>query len=415
MYAESNPSSQSLALCSHSRFLILTFLLIIFAAGKAVCIPPASLERYSPLKPLTLDVNLSRVYVDLKGIKGFGVREFNRVDGFTIYYGLTIGGRFEETDPQLDATALYYTDRSRLGWILDFHKSFERLGYSTIGLTYCRVTDTYDRWRMGDLESSLASFVLKESFRNYYEREGLSVYLTTEVADWFSFRVSYTGEDHKSVVAGNPFTIPGDAKEFRDNPMIDDGRFGALTFTFTYDSRDNIRLPHIGWYHEGIVEVSRNWLRSDFSYTRWFIQMRRYHPLRFGQFVNLRLAVAGSSGHILRQRLLTAGGVGTLRGYDDLSLVGDHMVLANAEYRFPIGLLHFKPVLFLFNELHGMLFFDAGKIWFKDLEDDAEFLSDVGVGLSGANLMSYFGVYLAWPLNGDNEGARLTIKIQRDF
>jgi hypothetical protein len=355
------------------------------------------------------------VYIELHGYRGFGVKEFNSVDGFVLSYGATIGGRFSEWAPTLDAAVRYSTERSRGGWLLDFRKSFEHWGYFTAGITWSRVTDTYDTWRMGDLESSLASFVVKESLRHYYEREGVSFYVSTEAASHLTLRTSYTLEDHRSLRARDPWTIPGDSKEFRENPPIDAGRFSALTFQAAYDTRDNIRMPHEGWYHEAILEVARDELGGDFDFTRWFLHLRRYHTLAVGHSLNTRLALAGSRGTLLRQRLLTAGGIGTLRGYDDLIISGDHMVLANVEYRFPTGLEKIEPVLIVFNEVNGMLFFDVGKTWFAEKEDGEGILSDIGIGFSGTNFLSYFGLYIAWPLSGDAEGSRLSIKIQRDF
>jgi len=400
---------------SYLALLPVTGLLVLQIYGSALGLDlPAPNDSTATGQEFT-EGSTSSLYMNLHDFKGFGVREFNRVDGLALSFGMTIGGRYSETSPKLDASVLYYTDRGRPGWVLDLYKSFERLGYFTTGLVYKRNTTTYDRWRMGDLESSLASFALKESFRNYYECEGISVYFTTELNDWFVFRTAYDREDHRSIEAGNPFTIPGNAKSFRQNPTIDDGTQSALSFTLTYDSRDNIRLPHSGWFHEGYVEISSDRIGSDFNYTRWFLNLRRYHPIGFGQFLNLRLVAAGTSGQAPGQRTLTAGGVGTLRGYEDNSLSGDHMVLANAEYRFPIGLLRLKPVLIIFNELHGMLFLDTGRLWYGGLDDESEVLADAGIGLSGANFMSYFGLYVAWPMTGNNEGARITIKIVRDF
>jgi len=356
-----------------------------------------------------------RLYVEFDDFKGFGVREFNRVDGFALSYGITVGDRYEEMAPQLYASILYYTDRKRPGWLLDLHKSFENPGFFTVGIVYTRTTVSYDRWRMGDLESSLASFTLKEAFRNYYERQGVSLYLSTEINDWFVLRTSFTREDHRSLDAGNPFTIPGDSKIFRQNPEINDGGQSALSFDLTYDSRDNIRIPHTGWFNEGYVEISRDAFGSDFSYTRWFLNLRRYHPVGSGHFINLRLVAAGTAGRSPGQRLITAGGVGTLRGYEDNSLTGDHAFLANIEYRFPVGLQKLKPVLVVFNELSGMLFLDTGRVWYGNSNDESDTLTDVGIGLSGANFMSYFGLYAAWPMTGDRDGPRVTIKIERDF
>lgn len=378
--------------------------------------PSLSAGEYRHSNMLSLgQEGTSPVYAEFHGFKGFGVREFNRVDGFSLSYGLTLSGRYSEFSPELDAEALYFVERSRWGWYLDLYNSMERWGYLTTGIAYYRLTDSFDSWRMGDLESSLASFVLKEAFRNYYEREGVTLYVTSELSTWSLLKVAYRAEVHRSLDAGDPFTIPGKDKSFRENPDIDDGNFGSVSLELTYDTRDNIRLPRSGWYNAAVLELARDWMTGERSFTRWFFNLRRYHPVRPGHTINFRFALGGQSGERVKQRTWTGGGVGTLRGYHDLIVSGDHMILGNIEYRFPTGLEKLRAVTVVFNELSGMVFFDTGRFWFRDQVEEKRFLSDLGVGMSGANFLSYFGLYVAWPLTDDADGARWTIKIQRDF
>ena len=67
-----------------------------------------------------------------------------------------------------------------------------------------------------------------------------------------------------------------------------------------------------------------------------------------------------------------AGGPDTLRGYQQNQFFGTRFLVANAEYRFPIGNIKF---------LRGAVFADAGNAWSPgDIYEDKIFL-DAGVGL----------------------------------
>lgn len=99
-------------------------------------------------------------------------------------------------------------------------------------------------------------------------------------------------------------------------------------------------------------------------YTNAIIDARKYFPLTLRSNFAFR-AWGGISGGT-RPTPFFLGGLDTVRGVDFRSLVGDRAFFANAEFRFPLIDLLATPVLG-FRGIRGVIFFDTGAAWFKNL------------------------------------------------
>ncbi len=355
-----------------------------------------------------------QVYIELKGFKGFSVREFNRVDGFAPTFRIGVRGVEEGQFPSLQFDAIYFIEREVPGWCVSIEKIFfEPIDYG-IHFEYFRLTDTNDRWRMSDIENSLGSFLFKEDFRNYYETRGFRFSFDMELDFFHKITIAYTDQDLRSLKAESPFTLFGWAKEFRTNPSIREGTERSLLFEWMYDSRDNMRFPRRGWYNAVSFEASPDGFHGDYSYRLFTAHMRRYNMIFGNHGINFRFSLGLDGGDPPAHRLFTLGGVGTLRGYPDVSDSGANFVLGNVEYRFPVVGLNWKPLRILFNEIQGIFFFEAGDAWTGDWEA-SNLRTDLGAGISGANIFSYFGLYVAQAIESNPRNPRITVKMERDF
>ena len=74
---------------------------------------------------------------------------------------------------------------------------------------------------------------------------------------------------------------------------------------------------------------------------------------------------------------LRIGGLDTVRGVDFLSLLGDRAFFTNIELRFPLIDVIATPFLG-FQGVRGVLFFDTGGAWFKNVQDFRFYDSDTG-------------------------------------
>ena len=109
-----------------------------------------------------------------------------------------------------------------------------------------------------------------------------------------------------------------------------------------------------------------------------------------------------------------------MRGYATNSQIGENLIFTSLEYRFLwLKMLGGSPLLYI-DRLGGALFFDAGCIWGEGAEDrqkeDIELKQDIGAELRLRIIP--FGKYslvlrlgLAWPLDGEERGAKLFFTI----
>ncbi|OGF97838.1 MAG: hypothetical protein A2Z06_03140 [Candidatus Glassbacteria bacterium RBG_16_58_8] len=354
------------------------------------------------------------LFLELKGFKGFSIREFNRADGFLPTFQLGIRSLEEGKYPSASLSLSYSIERERAGWKATIGKPFQGWGDFRTSLDAYRLTETNDRWRISDLENSIAAFMFKEDFRNYYETEGFRLSAEMGLGDFHRVTMAYVDQHIRSLGANEPFTLFGWAKEFRENPPVSEGEERKILFEWTYDTRDNIRFPRRGWHATLSYETCPAGLHGDFAYRLLTAQLRRYRIVFGDQSLNFRLAMALSGNSPPAHRRFTIGGVGTLRGFPDLSDAGENFLMGNAEYRCPIRWLTWKPLRLVFNEIQGLLFFDIGDAWSEGGEA-GQLRSDIGLGISGANIFSYFGLYIAQGLESPWRDPRVTVKMEREF
>ena len=105
---------------------------------------------------------------------------------------------------------------------------------------------------------------------------------------------------------------------------------------------------------------------------------RRYWKVGKSQVVAVRGVYGYGTGHIPYMQLYAAGGMDTLRGYEDDQFKGNRMFTSSIEYRFPVA-----------KRVQAAFFTDIGNAWDADGFD---FIKDLkfGYGL-GIRLVTPFG------------------------
>lgn len=129
------------------------------------------------------------------------------------------------------------------------------------------------------------------------------------------------------------------------------GTSSAIGPVWISDSRDNSFYPTQGWLSEMAI-TGEQWITgSDFHYARASFDMARYLP--FGKSV---LALNGiavfTAGSVPFFQLPQIGGQRRLRGYPEGKYRDRHLVILQAEYRFP-----------LFWRLKGVAFVGTGSVF----------------------------------------------------
>ncbi|HFE52508.1 MAG TPA: hypothetical protein ENK07_03640, partial [Bacteroidetes bacterium] len=247
----------------------------------------------------------------------------------------------------------------------------ERDVFFALGGEIHDLTASQDDWVIPSLENSLAAFLLKEDFRDYYRRQGFSGYLEQNLNSRLVLHAEYR-EDQMFNMPPEPerrvatnWSLFGGRKQFRPNPLIDEGKVRGAVGRLTLDTRDDQEAPDEGWYVQAQAEFYGGKVASDYSFDRFILDVRRYQPLGYGENLDIRLRAGTSRAPLPSQFLFDLGGISTLRGRRFKAYTGNRMVLANVEYRIRADSRIFSG--FPLEVLGGMnliLFVDAGRAWF---------------------------------------------------
>lgn len=135
----------------------------------------------------------------------------------------------------------------------------------------------------------------------------------------------------------------------------------TIGFGVNTNTSDHPFNPTEGYKNDIYLEVGTKFLGGDLQYSKLRLEHSRYFQFKDGGYI---LALRGVGGRLLGGSLgergeeaFIIGGADTVRGYpyggnDKYPLHGDHMLVMNAEFRFPI-----------IEKVSGVLFSDWGTAW----------------------------------------------------
>jgi hypothetical protein len=407
---------------------------------------------------------------------GFRFRNYatyNRVEGLPIYAGPYITRHFARGTLTAE---LFGVIRSAD----NFSWTSENLGHRAtiearsngqlqflVGGRLQDIVEPIQGWQISNSVSALATFFLHRDFRDWYGRQGGTVFAGVAGPRGASLIASLSDEQWASRMQRDPWTLFRDAQPWRENPAIDDGRYHSFRLTGTIDTRNDPDDPRDGWTAfvelergNGVVDrlgersrplpaVGANIREQSLrpAYTRGLIDVRRYSRLSPETQLNARVVTGGWLGGdpLPLQRQLSVGGFGTLPGYDfndgtagrdKLRCTGpivqpgrpaecDRIALAQLEYRVDLGLDRMRQAVpFWYGRGAIVAFVDAGRGWrVRDDVIDAvdfgtrtlpalnTFMTDVGAGVD----FSLFGVYVAKAVSASGEPPNVFVRIRHRF
>lgn len=323
---------------------------------------------------------------------------YNRVEGLLL--GFTVNRDYwrdrRPVSPIVFGDVGYAFSAKELEYQVGLEQGFTRGNRFAIGAEHHRRITTPDNWFISEDENSLAAFLIKEDFCDYYLSEGGSVYFTQRIGRSLEISGGYSFERFDSLEVNTKWSLFGKNKKFRDNPAMDAGVVNSIRGSLVFDTRRNARYTARGWYAEIDFEHAGEDLGGDFTFDRLVADIRRYQPLGFDLGIDFRLRAGTASGMLPFEKSYHLGGIGTLRGYPYKSFPagfeipgGNRMLLAQVEYR--LGESNFDGFLDLglFDIFNLVLFADAG--WVGYAEPDAGLLDGFG-GLSWEDFRSDAGI-----------------------
>ncbi len=235
------------------------------------------------------------------------------------------------------------------------------------------MTDTQDRWIICDHENALAAFFLKEDFRDYYNREGYSLFASQNFGKRIKLKAAYRNDWFRNLKNETNWSMFGGDKVFRPNPpalpyeYIEAHGFDepmnikSVAARLTIDTRNNRRQPSSGWYINAFAERAGEEFDNLYRFERYIVDMAHYFPLSWDEYVTLRVRGASSTGILPPMYWYDLGGISTLRGTKFKEMTGDRMVLGNFEYHLRAGDGNFLG-------MDIVLFIDSGLAWFANEE-----------------------------------------------
>jgi len=148
-------------------------------------------------------------------------------------------------------------------------------------------------------------------------------------------------------------------------------RTRSIITSLRTDTTDYLNYPTEGFRHTLSVEMAGYFLGGDTRFTKYQTSFSKYYKVgRNDQTVALRVLAGYGVGELPPQEMFRVGGSETVRGYRYGEMRGDRMLVAQAEYRFPIN-----------ETIHGAVFFDLGNAWDNEAIDLTDLKRGFGVGI----------------------------------
>jgi len=264
---------------------------------------------------------------------------YNRVEGLPINLGPQLNRTTGWGSARLDAYAIFRTGSSfsthedDVGHNVRGELRIGRFEGFSLGGRLFNIVEGVEPWQLSDLEVGLASFLAHRDYRDYYQRHGGSA-----SASLFAWRgVSLTGgfSDERWLTRDtrNPFTLFRSEIDWRPNPAVDQGRMHIATGTFIIDTRNDDENPLSGWrisadWERGVGTLQRvdlttvgsttSWTApTEVTYSRGFLDLRRYNRVSPGAQLNLRALIGGwlSGDPLPIERRLSVDGPGVMPGF----------------------------------------------------------------------------------------------------
>ncbi|HET7565436.1 MAG TPA: hypothetical protein VFJ96_10600 [Gemmatimonadaceae bacterium] len=268
---------------------------------------------------------------------------YNRVDGLPVMLGPRIVQNTSFGSVRVSAFGIIRSADSfawkneNLGHDVNAEVRFGRERGIALGGRWFNVVDPVERWQLNNAEVGLAAFVLHRDYRDYYNARGGSGYVSFIANDATTLTLGYGVEQWDPRAARGPFTLFRNSSAWRDNPMLDQGRFHIASAALTIDTRNNTDNPWVGWYITADVEhLSSPEVRlgpttppdrpasqsatpvEPVSTMSGFLDVRRYNRVSPKGQLNFRAVLGGWLGgdDLPLQRRLSLGGPGSLPGFD---------------------------------------------------------------------------------------------------
>jgi hypothetical protein len=403
-------------------------------------------------------------------------KTYNRVEGLPVLIGPVFHDSVKAAEINASVLGIirsantFHWDDQNLGHRVNAEMRVGRgRGYG-LGVSSYDVMTPVETWQLPDPDAGLAAFFGHRDFRDYFNRHGAKATATFNMSARSSVAFDWSDERWSSVDARRVFSVFGNGKSWRANPLVDAGRFHLGVLRANIDTRNDETNPSTGWlilaeYERGTGRTTDFGLTSPLTrpapspqvtYGRGLLDLRRYNRLSPTTWINARLVLGGwlHGDELPLERRFSVGGVGTVPGFDfrkyepgsvDVSQCSsagappagnpaqcDRVALGQLEYRNELHSSMFDFLNARAIRLRGIgftveptavAFVDAGRGWLVGQPSETlvysshsfprfgTFRTDVGLGLD----LGIIGVYVAKAVSSSKEPANVFLRVHRRF
>ena len=401
-------------------------------------------------------------------------KTYNRVEGLPVLFGPVFHDSIRSAELNASVMGIirsansFHWDSQNLGHRVSAEMRVGRGRGYALGLSSYDVMTPVEPWQLPDPDAGLAALFGHRDFRDYFNRHGAKATATFNMSARSSFAFDWSDERWGSPDERHVFSVFGNGKAWRANPLTDAGRFHLAVLRANIDTRNDEGNPSTGWlifaeYERGTGTITDFGLTSpltrpfpspNVTYGRGLFDLRRYNRLSPTTTFNARLVLGGwlHGDELPLERRFSVGGIGTVPGFDfrrfdagtvDVSQCSNGGTPppgnpAQCE-RVAIGQLEYRQEMPFFNFLNArpirlrgigftveptaVAFVDAGRGWlvgpaFADLQYSSHsfprfgtFRTDVGVGVD----LGLIGVYVAKAVSSSKEPANVFLRVHRRF
>ena len=311
---------------------------------------------------------------------------YDRVDGAHPW----LQYKFDDGDsllPRVQLRGGYAFASSRWRYNVQIEQSILRSIPIAVGGSLYQKLATQDDWIIGDNENTFFALFFTEDYRDYYEADGVSLYVRSHPLKAMTVEACYQYDETNWLQAHRHlWSLFGGDRLFRANFNTVDSTYRAygieeidttanagLHLLVDYDTRDRENpFSQSAVAVTGEFEWSNPDLNSDFDYRRYTLSLRRYQKLNRHTMLLARLMYGGSDGYLPMYKRFFLGGLNTLRGYFTKEYMGTRFWMGNAEYRFS----------FPHSDLALSVLYDVGQIANdRKLNDQVDVKQSLGLAL----------------------------------
>jgi len=348
-------------------------------------------------------------------VPDLGDREdwFTSVDGFvpSLGFGAAVFNHESFNHAFVAGHLSIKTASGEVGYALGFERPFFSRTRLFVGGELRDLTASDDQWQVTSTEASLAAIGPRLSFRDYYRQRGVQVQAAVRVNPRAEVFVAYRHEREEPLRVESDFSFWNGDDPFRPNVPAADGHLSSMILGATVDGtgfeRESLessyrrhqlsslfgeRLPSPDhdsdltplWRFDWTTEISTpGALQSDFDFTRHILAGRADLPMSPHQAFSVRAIGGWSTGTLPPQREFSAGGIGSVHGYDFKEQIGDSLALLNLEYSLGDR-----------TGLRAIGFFDVGRASLRTSPADPPWLKGIGFGIGMGVVRMDFGYKL---------------------